>query len=196
MVSRAPYAYEVDGVVLPLRMSGEPALELCNTAAGWGEPEPKEYLRGYGELVLWARESGLVEPGAAEWLRAEAASRRAAATAVLGRALRLRAAVYATALGGDSWEAVAVEAERAARSARLTPTGWLLPETLDLPVLAAARAAAEFLVSDRRSAVRACPGRRCGWLFVDPTRRRRWCSMATCGNREKQRRHAERMRSR
>jgi predicted RNA-binding Zn ribbon-like protein len=37
--------------------------------------------------------------------------------------------------------------------------------------------------------VRAC--NRCGWLFLDSSRggRRRWCSMSTCGNREKASRH-------
>ncbi|WP_274631302.1 CGNR zinc finger domain-containing protein [Arvimicrobium flavum] len=37
----------------------------------------------------------------------------------------------------------------------------------------------------------ACP--RCGWLFVDTSRggKRRWCSMQTCGNREKASRHKE-----
>ena len=186
----------MDGIVLPVPVSGEITLELCNTAAGWGEPDPKDYLRGYDELVVWARESGLVEREAAEWLRAEAASEPAEASGVLARARRLREGVYAAAVGGNGWEAVAVEAERAAASARLTPEGWVLPERLDLPVLAAARRAADFLLSHRRAAVRMCPGRRCGWLFLDPSGRRRWCSMATCGNREKQRRHAERARGR
>ena len=138
----------------------------------------------------------LVERGAAEWLRAEAASEPAAAEAVLSRAARLREGVYATALGGNGWDVVAAEAELAWREARLTPGGWVLPQRLDLPVLATARRAAEFLLSHRRSFVRACPGRGCGWLFLDPTGRRRWCSMATCGNREKQRRHAARARRR
>ena len=37
--------------------------------------------------------------------------------------------------------------------------------------------------------VRGCG--RCGWLFLDSSRggRRRWCSMSTCGNREKASRH-------
>ncbi|MFF8601432.1 CGNR zinc finger domain-containing protein [Streptomyces sp. NPDC015232] len=44
---------------------------------------------------------------------------------------------------------------------------------------------------------RVCPGRRCGWLFVDTSRagRRRWCSMATCGNSAKGRTHYERRRA-
>ncbi|MBP5857225.1 CGNR zinc finger domain-containing protein [Marivibrio halodurans] len=36
-----------------------------------------------------------------------------------------------------------------------------------------------------------CPGRDCGWLFIDETRnaRRKWCAMETCGNRAKATRH-------
>jgi len=33
-----------------------------------------------------------------------------------------------------------------------------------------------------------CPGRGCGWLFLNISGRRRWCSMSTCGSREKMRR--------
>jgi predicted RNA-binding Zn ribbon-like protein len=36
--------------------------------------------------------------------------------------------------------------------------------------------------------VRQCPGRNCGWLFLDVSGRRHWCSMATCGSRAKMRR--------
>ena len=40
-----------------------------------------------------------------------------------------------------------------------------------------------------------CPGRACGWIFLDMSGRRRWCSMATCGSREKMRRMYERKRA-
>jgi predicted RNA-binding Zn ribbon-like protein len=43
--------------------------------------------------------------------------------------------------------------------------------------------------------VRICPGRNCGWLFLDASGRRRWCSMTTCGSREKMRRMYERRRA-
>jgi predicted RNA-binding Zn ribbon-like protein len=33
-----------------------------------------------------------------------------------------------------------------------------------------------------------CPGRGCGWLFLDISGRRLWCSMSTCGSRAKMRR--------
>jgi predicted RNA-binding Zn ribbon-like protein len=41
---------------------------------------------------------------------------------------------------------------------------------------------------DRLARVTRCPGRRCGWLFVNASGRRRWCSMSSCGSREKARR--------
>jgi predicted RNA-binding Zn ribbon-like protein len=40
---------------------------------------------------------------------------------------------------------------------------------------------------ERLARLRRCPGRDCGWLFLDMSGRRRWCSMSTCGSREKMR---------
>jgi predicted RNA-binding Zn ribbon-like protein len=62
--------------------------------------------------------------------------------------------------------------------------------------LGVARAAGELLTSPEPRVVRACPGRGCGWLFLDRRGRRRWCDMAVCGNRAKARRHAARGSSR
>ena len=42
--------------------------------------------------------------------------------------------------------------------------------------------------AERRGRVARCPGRNCGWLFLNTSGRRRWCSMSTCGSREKMRR--------
>jgi predicted RNA-binding Zn ribbon-like protein len=47
---------------------------------------------------------------------------------------------------------------------------------------------------NRLARVSRCPGRRCGWLFINLSGRRRWCSMSTCGSRDKMRRlHQRRM---
>lgn len=53
------------------------------------------------------------------------------------------------------------------------------------------------LLSDpaRVARLHRCPGRDCGWLFLDMSGRRRWCSMATCGSRDKMRRMYERKRA-
>ena len=45
------------------------------------------------------------------------------------------------------------------------------------------------LVSQAPDGVRRCESEDCVLYFFDPTGRRRWCSMAGCGNRAKARRH-------
>jgi predicted RNA-binding Zn ribbon-like protein len=182
------YAYEVEGLTLPVRLGGHPALDFCNTAAGWGEAERKEYLLSYEHLGVWAREAGLVD----------AVRPSRAGGEVLARALRFRDALYPVLLGsGDerSWSVVGAEVERAAAAARFSSPGqWTLPASPDRPLLAVAAAAGELLAARDRPPVRACPGLGCGWLFQDPRGRRRWCDMAVCGNRAKARRHAARSR--
>lgn len=48
----------------------------------------------------------------------------------------------------------------------------------------------------REDRIRICANDTCRWIFFDESRagRRRWCDMATCGNRAKARRHRERRR--
>jgi len=184
------FQHIADGLLLPAFVAGHPVLDFCNTRAGWGEPKPREYLTSYDHLVVWAREAGLVEPGVAGRLR-----RADGCYDVLTRALELRSAIYAacTADDDDAWNLVAAEAQRAARAARLTrDAGWVIPDDagVELPLLEVARAAGTLLSSDDLTKVGRCPGHGCGWLFVDPRGRRRWCVMAVCGNREKARRHA------
>src|SRR5215203_4340975 len=56
--------------------------------------------------------------------------------AVFDRALALREALYDVALDprpGAAWDVVAAEAGRAAAAATLTPEGWRLPATPELP---------------------------------------------------------------
>jgi predicted RNA-binding Zn ribbon-like protein len=45
---------------------------------------------------------------------------------------------------------------------------------------------------DRLKRVRMCPGSNCGWIFLDTSGRRRWCSMDVCGSRAKMRRFYQR----
>jgi predicted RNA-binding Zn ribbon-like protein len=68
---------------------------------------------------------------------------------------------------------------------------WHDPQQLLVP---AAEAAARLLTTGDRSLVRHCEGPTCTLWFYDRTKshRRRWCSMAVCGNRAKARTHRER----
>ena len=197
------YAYEVDGLRLPKRLGGDVALDFCNTFVGWGGTVTSDYLRGYEHLVVWAREAGLVSDEQSGRLRSRARREPRAAAAELERARRLRASFYSLALEprpGSDWDAVAAEARVAAAALRLEHDGgqarWTFTcdTPLELPVLAIAWAMASFLTSPRPVPIGRCPGRDCGWLFLNQRGHRRWCLMATCGNREKARRHAARQR--
>ena len=58
---------------------------------------------------------------------------------------------------------------------------------LDWLLAAVARSGAEIVAEGARARLRLCANPHCGLLFYDNsrTRRRRWCSMAVCGNRSK-----------
>jgi predicted RNA-binding Zn ribbon-like protein len=58
---------------------------------------------------------------------------------------------------------------------------------LDWLLAAIARSAAEILVEGREARIRRCANPGCELFFCDKSRthRRRWCSMAICGNRHK-----------
>jgi predicted RNA-binding Zn ribbon-like protein len=72
---------------------------------------------------------------------------------------------------------------------------------LEWLLAAIARSAAELLVEGPAAPIRRCANPSCGLFFYDDSRthRRRWCSMAACGNRHKVasfvRRHSSRRRS-
>ncbi len=69
---------------------------------------------------------------------------------------------------------------------------WRSPESLLLPI---GEALGRFVCTEDFSDVKACEGHACTLMFVDHTRgrRRRWCSMAMCGNRSKQAAHRHRL---
>jgi predicted RNA-binding Zn ribbon-like protein len=184
-----PYQRIVDGLLLPAAVSNHPALDFCNTRAGWGEPQPGEYLESYEHVAVLAREAGLVDTVQGE-----------GDAALLRRAVELRDAIYRACTDPRDQaavEAVAAEARKGAAQATLVRgEGWRFRADAgaEAPLLALARSAAELLASDAVEDVGRCPGHGCGWLFLDPRGRRRWCVMEVCGNRAKARRFAARAR--
>lgn len=189
----------VDGLLLPVPVAGHPALELCNTRAGWRTEHPREYLTGYAELAVWARENDLLTRAATLDLLDEARARPRAAAAVLGAARRFREELYDSLVEGSA-RATAAVAHTTARAlddaVPVAGPGWHLApgSTLRAPLDAFALAALPLLQDGRSTGVHRCAGAGCGWLFHDPAHRRRWCTMAVCGNRAKARRFAERHR--
>lgn len=202
-VPRNAYSVLVEGKALPAPIGGHPALDYCNTLAGWGEEEPGDYLGAYDHLVLWTAAWGLIDDASAAELRAVAREHALEADRVLDSARELRAALYHVLTEpepGEDLDLVAAVARRAYESSGLELDGdrarWRLSASagLPIPLYAVALAGAELLTSGDASAVHRCPGNECGWLFIDRSGRRRWCTMAICGNRAKARRFAERQR--
>lgn len=189
---------------MPRCIGGHPALDFCNTWAGWGEPPNprREWLDSYDHVAVWAGHAELIDERDVSRLRRSAARTPAAASEVLTDARRLRTLLRAAVLDTEDVRAmsgVTGFVRKAAERVRIrpgSPPRWEIPAAsgLDLPIHAVAWAAGELVTSDAVAAVKACPGDDCGWLFLDRTGRRRWCSMSSCGNRAKVAAHARRRR--
>jgi predicted RNA-binding Zn ribbon-like protein len=198
----APFTV-IDGLEVPVAVSGHPGLELCNTLAGWNGGSVHEYLESYRHLVTWAASVGLLASTHAADLQGLAAESLAGADAVVARAKEVRARMYDVLLqraSPETFDRLAADVHAAAGELRLVNDGAIRLEItsgdgLAAPLHAAVWQAAELLVSPALPRVRACPGSGCGWLFLDRSGRRRWCTMGTCGNRAKARRFAARHRN-
>jgi predicted RNA-binding Zn ribbon-like protein len=194
----------VEGVPLPKRIGGHPALDFCNTWAGWGPPSApnSEWLQAYETFALWGAYAGLIDSTDLPRLRRAARRDPDEAMRVLADAHRLRTALHAAVLHPSDVSAlgrVTGHVRKAGEVTRLRPgpdgiPKWDIPPStgLRLPLLAVARSAGELLTSKNLRDVKSCPGDDCGWLFIDTRGRRRWCSMSSCGNRAKVRAFHER----
>lgn len=166
-------------------VGGRLCLDFINTA-NWIDDQPvDDRLADAAAARIWAARKGLRgdvgEPGELRRLRQA-----------------LRAMLSPTARSDDAACAV-LNGARATPPAPILADGRLSPPSTDDGWLrrALADSASDLLVSLDRRRLKQCPGPRCGWLFVDesPNNRRRWCSMATCGNRAKASRHYRRRRA-
>lgn len=187
-------------------LSGSPATppsSLVNTLAGWAAvaTDQVDHLHDYDDLVVWARECGLVDEVAAARLRRSARRDRVTADAVLREIRRLRRDVHDLVVGVARRAAltrVSTLAVEARQAQTLMATGgsvhWHFTRDAGLhePLYAVALAAAALLTSEAGGHVSACPGDGCGWVFLNPSGRRRWCIMSVCGNRAKARAWAAR----
>jgi predicted RNA-binding Zn ribbon-like protein len=199
------YQFDLDG--------GRACLNFTNTHDSAGE-----HLTAYPDLLAFAAQSMLVTPQDAAWLHAEALREPVRAEGVIVRAHRLREAIYgifsAVAAGEAPRESYVdqlnVELAATLQHARVLPAwsiadagrepiyrwGWV-GGSLDLPLWPITRSAADLLTDDHeRRRVRECGGADCRWLFLDSSKNqtRQWCSMRSCGNREKARRHYQKSR--
>ncbi|HEU4439635.1 MAG TPA: ABATE domain-containing protein [Methylomirabilota bacterium] len=192
--------------------SGRLCLDFTNTVRARPLSDRIELINHYSDLVSWARQATIVTPGEAALLNEEAARRPRPASEALSQALAVREAIHglfsarAAGLPASAGDLRTLNRAigRAMSHAGLVVAGagfeWAWPDAkidLDRVTWWVSRSAAELMTSPDLPLVRECAGYDCGWLFMDTTknRSRRWCDMATCGNRAKGRRHYERRRA-
>lgn len=194
--------------------SGRLPLDFVNTSHWHAGPDPIECLNTYADLIRWSLEGEVLTAQDARLLMEEAERRPEAATAALDAAIRLREAAYRI------FSAAAARAEpppkdiellntmlaQALSRARVEPStrgftlDWSNEERrMDRVLWPILHLTADLLTSQDLERVGECADERgCGYLFYDTSRNhnRRWCSMDSCGNRAKARRHYARQKVR
>lgn len=190
-------------------LGDHPALDFLNSTAEQGGM----VIEGLGDgpsLLAWLRHAELISPEDAETAGQKFA--RSALDEVAAETVELREWLRPVIAAWASNDTQPVPAEvrdrlnsilhgdRAYAQIRLGESGvtevryyrhWHDPRQLLVP---AAAAAADLLAYGDPSLVRHCEGLDCTMWFYDRTKahRRRWCSMALCGNRAKARAHRSR----
>ncbi|HEY4066305.1 MAG TPA: ABATE domain-containing protein [Burkholderiaceae bacterium] len=195
-------------------------LDFLNTFAIPVDAEV-EWLTSGDDLLAWLEAAGLVDHEALAEVRATARTKELDAVATQARALRewLRGFVQRHR-GKPLTRAAAAELEplnqllaRDEEFAQVVARGrhgahdgetpltlvsrrrWRSADALLFPI---AKAVAELVTSADFTDVKKCESPTCVLHFLDTTRgrRRRWCSMAVCGNRAKQAAHRDRIATR
>jgi predicted RNA-binding Zn ribbon-like protein len=181
-------------------LGGRPSLDLVNTLRD-RRAERRETLRAPGDLGAWLAAAGLMDEVVLprRVMLDEALELREAIDAVVTAVVEGAPVPAAGVTRIDDWLV------HAGRRPQLTlgPGGApVLGERApaDSPRRALgtiALDAATMLGTDQRSRIRICASETCSGRFFDrsPAGRRRWCSMRTCGNEAKARRHRLRLRA-
>lgn len=184
-------------------VAGNLALDFANTVAYRFHPEKiKDHLVTAEEVRQWANQARLPDHNAID-------SCPPMTQPVLRRIRAIREQIFAIFHAIASGKAIpaaplrhidnALRACQAQRclSIQRHKAHWAwrpsagCSDFLLYPILVAA---ADFLTSGTLDSVRHCADPACGWLFLDRSNagKRRWCTMADCGNRNKVRRHYQR----
>lgn len=189
-------------------VGGDPALDFVNTAGGRTKARDTERLNRFEDALEWGHASGVLDQGERDELVSRADRDPVESERALVELREQREALHAFLLAGVEGsecdtavrqrvhsDIAAAYREAALSEHFLAQPAWVVDITAAGARLLSRRlalAAARLLASDQRAQLNACG--RCSWLFLDPspTRRRRWCSMATCGNRAKAQRHQQR----
>ncbi|HET9912142.1 MAG TPA: ABATE domain-containing protein [Anaerolineales bacterium] len=183
-------------------VGGAACLDFANTTNSRLYPE-HDYLMQYSDLVDWVNKAGLLSPAQTSQLQKQAKQNPEAAGKTLAAARTLRELFYrlfSNAAKGSELDKKdmgafitsygdAISHALLIRHEDHYTTTWKLDESLDAVLCPIIYSAGELLLSKELTQVKECPG--CGWLFLDTSKNqsRRWCSMNTCGARDKMRRY-------
>lgn len=187
------------------------ALDFLNSIATPVD-EPVDWIDDGNGWLDWLKQSGWVEDAVLERLQAQAMPGELETVAAQARSLREWFRGFVLKYKGKPLEASALtelEAlnrllERDEKYTQITlqdgetpklvwelKRRWRSPDSLLLPL---GEVLAQFVSDEDFTNVKCCEGPSCTLMFVDHTRgrKRRWCSMAVCGNRAKAAAHRER----
>jgi predicted RNA-binding Zn ribbon-like protein len=197
-----------NAVPTPVLLGGRLAVDFANAP---GHPGASRRELTWDELVAFLEASRVVSAERGANLLSLTRTDPQAADALLRRAVRLREALRKAFAAIIRHERLSADwAEPINEILRITEghdelgfdgTNWKLEFIareggLEWLLAAIARSAAEIIMEGSEAKLRLCANPGCGLFFCDTsrTRRRRWCSMAVCGNRHKvasfARRHA------
>lgn len=194
----------------PFFVGGATALDFLNSIATPVDV-PVDWITSGKDLVDWLRLANLVPPEVLARMQRTAVPGELDGVAAQARALREWFRGFVDKHRGKPLKPDALKelgplnrvlerdreygqiVKRASAAAHAVRTGlawraqrrWQTPDTLLLPV---ARAMAELICNENFAHISGCEGTACTLYFIDRTHRhkRRWCSMAVCGNRAKQ----------
>jgi predicted RNA-binding Zn ribbon-like protein len=171
---------------------GALCLDFANTVdwdgeLGYVDPAHTDVLISGGWAARWARRVGI--PGRGRISEAEV-KRLRDLRLVIHRLFSLSSPLPGDlgALRDTVAEAMATASLRAPRGEPAVVPSWSGAEERRVRFAVAWDALQLLGDAERLERVTRCPGRDCGWLFLNASGRRRWCSMSACGSREKMRR--------
>jgi predicted RNA-binding Zn ribbon-like protein len=187
------------GPAIVVLLGGKLAVDFANAPSYPGTPDDD---LTWEEFVTFLEAAHIVSEERGVHLLALSHTDPKAAFAVLSRAVRLRDALRGVFGVLVRNERVAVELSEPINEVLRITEGhdelvhdngnWKLEFIareggLDWLLAAIARSGAEILVEGAKARIRRCANPGCELFFCDKSRthRRRWCSMAICGNRQK-----------
>jgi len=191
-------------------LGGRLCLDFINTVNVRYPSFADEYLNTYEDLLNWSQYAGALTPSETTMLASLALEPPDAAIHVFDRAIELREAlhrifvaiIHKNSIAEADLDMFNVTLTKSLPNLMIRPVGHRLdwqwagdPTAPDRMLWAVIRSAADLLTLPELSHVRECPEEYgCGWLFLDTSKNhsRRWCSMETCGNTAKARRHYSR----